>query len=249
MNGNNNQNNHENEENRPENHAMERRLIEVRANILLKREKIMLFAYIPIHLVVIPLLLRAPMRTGALSEPMANLVLYAFGAVYVIAFAGGFLRRDFDPLCDHPVHVGVTVLASYGMMLCFNLVLFFVMALLGYSDNPNNSAVQTLSDESLGTMTAVAVYLAPLVEELMFRGAIFGALRWRNRTWAYIISMVSFSLFHVWGYALLDASYWIYMLQYLPVSWLLCRCYERSNTIWGPIFLHMLINGIAMGAM
>lgn len=255
---NNDRNNHENNENNENNESAEKRnhalserkrLIEVVSNIPAKGEMIMLFAYIPIHLVLLPLLLSGAMADGTLSSPRANLVLYSFGAVYMLVFAGNFLRREFNPLCDHPVHVGLTVVGSYGLMLCFNMALFYIMALLGYADNPNNSAVQGLADEARGTMTAVAVYLAPIVEELMFRGAIFGVLRWRNRTGAYIVSMLSFALFHVLDYALMDAHYWIYMLQYLPVSWLLCRCYERSNTIWGSIFLHMLINGIAMSAM
>ena len=39
------------------------------------------------------------------------------------------------------------------------------------------------------------------------------------------------------------------LLQYLPVSWLLCRCYERCNSIWGSIFFHMLVNGVAVSTI
>lgn len=237
----------DNHENNEKENKLKVRTVKIKVNIPTKREMIMMLAYIPLHLVFILLILSWAMDKGALSEPQANLVLYGIGVVYMLVFAGGFLRRDFDPLCDHPIHVGLTVLGSYGLMLCCNFVLALGLTLLGFNDNPNNGSVQELSREALGTMTAVTVYLTPIVEELMFRGAIFGALRWRSRTAAYIVTMLSFSICHVWGYALLDASYWIYVLQYLPASWILCRCYERTNTIWGSILLHMLINGIAMG--
>ncbi len=45
--------------------------------------------------------------------------------------------------------------------------------------------------------------------------------------------MILFSVYHIWAYAISDASYWIYVIQYLPVAFLLCRCYERCNSIWG----------------
>ena len=41
----------------------------------------------------------------------------------------------------------------------------------------------------------------------------------------------------------------IYMSPYVPVSLLLCRVYERTNSIWGSIFFHMLVNYIAMNAL
>lgn len=39
------------------------------------------------------------------------------------------------------------------------------------------------------------------------------------------------------------------MIQYLPISFLLCRCYERSSTIWTPIFLHMTVNAVSISVL
>ena len=98
-------------------------------------------------------------------------------------------------------------------------------------------------------MAALAVFLAPIVEELMFRAGLFGGLRRFGRLPAYLICMLLFSLYHVWGFALSDPAAWIYALQYLPVTYLLCRIYERTNSIWGSILLHMVINYIALNAL
>ncbi len=67
-----------------------------------------------------------------------------------------------------------------------------------------------------------------------------------RRRLAYLTSMLLFSLYHVWGYAIQDPANWLYLLQYLPASWVLCRCYERCDSIWGSILLHMCINGVSV---
>ena len=36
------------------------------------------------------------------------------------------------------------------------------------------------------------------------------------------------------------------MLQYLPAGFLLCRCYERTNSVWCSIFFHMLVNLVSL---
>ena len=41
----------------------------------------------------------------------------------------------------------------------------------------------------------------------------------------------------------------LYALQYVPISYLLCRCYERTNSVWGNILLHMLVNFISLKAL
>ena len=216
---------------------------------LTKGEAIAVLGYLPVHLWLLPLALGSAIGAGLVAEATGNFLLYAAGTAYMLIAAWRFLRRDFDPLCERPWHTAMEILASYGMLLCFNIVMSLAMNLLNARANPNNQAIVSLADENLGAITAMAVYLAPIVEELMFRAGIFGVLRRYSRTAAYAVSMAAFSLYHVWGYAMTDAVYWLYLVQYLPVSWLLCRCYERTDSIWGSIFLHALINGISVKAM
>ena len=200
--------------------------------------------YLPLHVWLLPKLLFSLPRTEGMSDLAINFAIYVFGAVYMLVFTGKWLRRDFDPLCDHPLYFVLQILVSYGMMIAFNMMLNAVLMLLlpEESANPNNAAVIEMATAEYGKTAAMAIFLAPLVEEPIFRGGMFGLLRPRNRVLAYAVSMLLFSLYHVWGYALSDPVYWIFLLQYLPVSWLLCRCYERCNSIWGSIFLHMTID-------
>ena len=70
-----------------------------------------------------------------------------------------------------------------------------------------------------------------------------------SRAAAYAASMLLFSVYHIWGYAAADPTAWLYLLQYLPASFLLARIYEKTNTLWASIFLHMTVNGVAMMAI
>ncbi len=207
--------------------------------------------YLPLHIWLLPVLLYRLPATSGLSDLKLNLLVYGIGTGYMLLVLGGFFRREFDPLCDYPLYCVLQIMVSYGMMLAFNMLLALAMSLVMPDDlvNPNNAAVMEMAGAEFGKTATIAVFLAPLVEEPIFRGAVFGLVRRRNRIAAYAVSMLLFALYHVWGYALQDPFYWVYLLQYLPVSWLLCRCYERCNSIWGSVFLHMLINGISIRAL
>ena len=213
-----------------------------------KWELIAALLYLPLHVWLLPRLLTMIPATAELSDLNVNMLVYGIGTGYMLLVLGGFFRREFDPLCDYPMYCVFQIVLSYGMMLAFNMLLGLAMTLILPADqaNPNNAAVMELAGEEFGKTAAIAVFLAPLVEEPIFRGSIFGLIRRTNRNAAYAVSMLLFALYHVWGYALQDPFYWVYLLQYLPVSWLLCRCYERCNSIWGSIFLHMMINGISI---
>lgn len=80
----------------------------------------------------------------------------------------------------------------------------------------------------------LAVILAPLAEELVFRGAIYGFLKRRFSRWlALILSATAFALLHA------------NLASFLPLLFLgivLALVYEASGNIRVPILLHALFN-------
>lgn len=212
---------------------------------LTKKEYIAALVYLPVHIIGVPALVAA-LLFGVTDTMLLNLVSYSFGALYMLVFLGRFLRRDFDPLCDAPVKFIVEIGVSYGIYYLANIAVALLLIAIGSVDNPNNGAITNMAIESGRQMTIMTVVMAPILEELMFRAGIFGLLRKYSRVAAYAVSMLLFSVYHIWGYAISDAGYWIYVIQYLPVSFLLCRIYERCNSIWGSIGLHMLVNAVSM---
>lgn len=217
-----------------------------------KWESILAVGYLPVHLVLAPIALNALLRAAGVSAMWLNFAVYAVGFVFMLITQRRFLRRDFDTLCDNFLGCIAQVLSCYVAMLCFNMVVSSVLVLILGGDNvsnPNNESVVELSRMSYGPTAALAIFMAPILEELIFRAGIFGTLRRRSRTAAYIVGVLVFSLYHVWSFALEDPRYLIYIIQYLPISYLLCRCYERSSTIWTPIFLHMTVNAVSISVL
>lgn len=203
--------------------------------------------WLPVHAWLLPRLVA--LLFPQLDDAQLNIAVYCTGALWMLATQFRFLRADFDPLVERVGRVLLEVLGSYGLMLLLNLGVSALLLFSGELDNPNNEAVLDFSTANSGPITALVVFLAPLVEESMFRAGIFGALRRRNRLAAYLVCMAAFALYHVIGYALFDPTAWIYVLQYLPIGFLLCRIYERTNTIWAPMLLHALINYLSLGAL
>ena len=217
---------------------------------LSRREALAVLCWLPVHLVLLPLLLSVLAARGQLTEPVATFLCYALSFLFLIAATFRFLRRDFDPLAERPLFVAANVFSCYLLMLAFNgLIVFLILRLLPESENPNNANVTALVARDLGPMKAALIFLAPVVEELLFRAGLFGLLRRRNRVLAYAVSTLLFALGHVLSYALSEPAYWLYLIEYLPAGFLLARCYERSNSIWGSIFFHMLVNGVAVSAL
>lgn len=207
------------------------------------------WAYLPLHFFVLPLLLSlyAVYAPDRLSDTDMNLIYYAVGVVFVLAVMWSYLRRGFDGLADALPGCLLAILAAY----CLNYVLSWGVTLImmlfeGNPENPNNAQIVEMAQADSGVMKAIAIFMAPIVEETLFRGVVFGSIRPKNRVLAYAVSILLFSVYHVWQYAAMyGLGVYIYLLQYIPVSFALAWCYERTNTIWTPIFFHMAFNAIS----
>lgn len=220
-----------------------------------RASRILGWCYLPVHLFLLPLMLGvyAAVSANGLSDRMINILYYAIGAVYVLLFFRGYLRADFDTLLDRKLSNFLSLLSGYFFDILLSYAALAVLELvIGSADaNPNQEAIDSLAQTDYGTMVGLTVFLAPLVEETLFRGVVFGTLREKNRFLAYAVSILLFSLYHVWQYALAfqDASLLIYMIQYVPVSFVLAWLYDRSGSIWLPIIFHMAINAMAISVI
>lgn len=123
--------------------------------------------------------------------------------------------------------------------------------LSGNMDIPNDDTISSIAGENYRIMWAGAVLLAPMVEETLVRGLIFGTVRRLNRAAAYAAAAAVFAAMHVLSYlGQMDALTLGYnILVYGLPSIALCACYEYAGNIWAPIGLHMIINALGMSAM
>lgn len=95
--------------------------------------------------------------------------------------------------------------------------------------------LQTYTQYILAFITLVI--MAPIAEETLFRGYLYGKIKKYVPTWAAIlITSVTFGLVH---------GQWNVGLDVFALSLVLCVLREISGSIWPSIWLHMLKNGLA----
>lgn len=141
--------------------------------------------------------------------------------------------------------VCVGAVAFYGL----NELAYRVLDLfLGRMTNLNDVAISAQIHDAPRSTALIIIFLAPFVEEVLFRGYIYGNLRATNRTAAYIVSCLLFAFLHVWQFAVVhqNLSYFLLMLQYLIPGFVLAWTYERSGTLWGSVLLHAFVNALAV---
>lgn len=212
------------------------------------------WVYLPVHVLVLPLTLGAALAAvcgGLPSDVTCNVWYYLIGLVFTLIAMWRFLRRSYDTMTGSILRCIGMLFAAYGLDVLLSLVLQLGTSLIGELPSPNNDAVTRLAAADYKRMIAVAVFMAPLVEECLFRGVLFGAIRPRSRFWAYVVSVALFSLYHVWQYAVMyqDARLLLSALTYVPVSAALAFCYEQTRSVWPPVFFHMLINAASLALM
>ena len=113
---------------------------------------------------------------------------------------------------------------------------------------PNDENIRAIASGSYRVMWVGAVLLAPMTEETLIRGLIFGNLRRKNRVLAYAVATLVFAAMHVMNYVLqMDVvTLLLNLALYAFPSVALCAAYEYAGTIWAPIALHMILNALAM---
>lgn len=217
-----------------------------------KPQRIAGYIYLPLHIFIIPLLLSllSYCIPDKVNELTANILYYALGLLFCLILMRKYLRRAFDILLDNIGKNFILLLSGYFMyfMLSYIVSLLMLLFLGDGVSNPNNEALIEMSGKNSGVTIALAVFIAPIVEEVLFRGIVFGSIRGKSRGAAYILSISVFALYHVWQYALAfsDTGILLYALQYIPAGYALAWSYEKTNCIWISIFLHMVINIFAV---
>ena len=192
---------------------------------------------------------RSPIVVGGLNF-LFDLLIYA-AALLVVAYlavwrprgrwaALGVRRTAVAPLLLMPP-------VALAIQFAGGLISQVVAGALHAGRNPQTCAVRVgFGNEVLLAVVAVGV-VAPVAEELIFRGFIYGALRQRM-PWgaAALLSAVIFAAFHapsVQGYVLVLAP------TLLLAGVVLAAVYERTRSLIPGMVLHASFNLIAVAAI
>lgn len=186
------------------------------------------------------------------SDDMETLIYYyALLAVTVVIFHG-FLARTSRRLLDNLDGAVKTVLAGLVALYGLNELAYRLIHMaVGSRTNLNDIAISARVDGAPHMTLVIVVFLAPFVEETLFRGLVFGNLKGRSRAAAYLVSCLLFALLHVWQFAVVnrDITYFLLMVQYLVPGLVLAWAYEHSGTLWASAALHAAANALSIWTM
>jgi len=108
---------------------------------------------------------------------------------------------------------------------------------IGFNAEPE-AAQRALELVDPWLVVVAIVVLAPIAEEVFFRGVVFNAwLREGGRRWAFIGSSAVFALIHLSVVTLVP----IFLLG-LALAWI----YHRTGNLLAPIVMHAVVNGISV---
>lgn len=177
------------------------------------------------------------------------------GAYYVVNFLAAallfrrFLAYSLPIAADHFLRFFKAIVLGFVLYLGLQMVTGMIASVtLPEFTSPNDETIRAIAGVNYNVMWVGAVLLAPLVEETLMRGLIFGNVRRKSRLLAYILTALVFAAMHILPFVkTMDVMTIILnLLAYGLPSIALCAAYEMSGTIWAPIALHMIINAIAM---
>ena len=186
--------------------------------------------------------------SGSLQNMIYYYVLFAVTIIIFHNFLGRTTRHFAENLGGACRTIVVGLIGLYGLN---ELVYRLTNVMFTNHTNLNDTTISAQIDDAPHMTLLIVVFLAPFVEEVLFRGLVFGNLKSKSRTVAYLVSCLLFALLHVWQFAVVnhDITYFWLMVQYLVPGLVLAWAYDHSGTLWSSIGLHVAANALATWAM
>ena len=187
---------------------------------------------------------------GSMNQSLLVLILSAFAYIFMILFVIGIpwlIKKIPTSLKD----IGITRLPSWTDILLSpaGLIIYVLISVLlsilfatVFPSIDLNQAQETgfdnLSRNYEYYLAFIAlVVLAPVAEELIFRGYLYGKLKKYVPIWvAMIMTSIVFGAVH---------GAWNLAIDTFALSVIMCLLREITGNIWSSILLHMIKNGIA----
>ena len=188
-----------------------------------------------------------PQQLLALQAPLSGLTFVLATVGWVALRHRGQVHRLLGPVRPRARHVAVGigqgVVGFIVVVIGFGSLLQVVADRLGIELPPVQQQLNELAQnpETLPYLALAVVLMAPIGEELFFRGLLFQALRRRVYLWPAIgLSGLAFALVHLEPLA---------MLIVFPLGMWFAWIFHRSGSLVVPLAAHATFNAITLGAM
>lgn len=202
--------------------------------------------FVPVHIIVLDFLVPMVMNAAApqLNHYWSNFVYFTVTCLFILIVMHSYLAKSVSDLIDCRMNALTAIVAGYFGYYIIRWLMSLIFWIVGWNDFPAFAGILSQARLNSGVMPIVSIFLAPIAEEVLFRGVVFGGLRRRSRLTAYLVSFLVFGFYCVWSRFFSGFSWTLLIdfLYYLPASLALCWCYEKGGSVWAPVLLHILIN-------
>ena len=178
-----------------------------------------------------------------------NFVIDMITALVAVIILRKFIRRQWKDFMNNKFSIIVAgCFLGFFLNICANAVGNSIVKLfVDQSQSVNQQQVESLAKSIPTLMFIVTGFLAPIGEELIFRGIIFTGLRKYNRVLAYVVSAFLFGFIHVMNSVFAgNIREMFQMIPYVCSGIVFAYIYESTDNIWGSILTHMTNNIFAM---
>lgn len=228
-----------------------------RPNPLSKKRMVLLFLhYFLGYQLIYPMLL----TTFTLwLDPMARSIpewlqffLYCYMIAIAVWLALPLLKESISGWKVNRRHMVKLCLFLFAAYYISSIAINLIIMMFSNTETSANQleVIEAISISPYLTMFSTLIY-APIVEELVFRGIFYRALRPRL-SWlaSALISAFLFGFIHVF-FSLLTGNFadLIYLLSYGLIGFYLALAYEKSDTIFGSMIFHFINNAVAFLAI
>lgn len=210
--------------------------------------------FFAVYLLVMPLLLSRLIHVFAvlldthISTAAANRVYYyilaAVTAVLFHRFLGNDIGRFFGELNRCVTTAGMALVLFYGANeLFYRLCNRFLLPV----SNLNDRAIAAAVDDAPRLTALIVILIAPFVEEVLFRGLVFGWLAEKSVPVAYVVSALLFAFGYFWNVAAggVTTTAVVTLAQYLIPGLIFAWAYGRSGSVCTAILVHAAVNALA----
>ena len=203
------------------------------------------------------LMLNVPLASinQAVYATVASVIVYAVSLVIVIGVPLAIWRRK-TTIKEIGVHdwpswmdIALSVPAFIVYIICSGVFMAILTSLLPGIDIQQAQELP-FSQSMLGASWQYVlafitmVVLAPLAEEMLFRGYLYGKLRKTAPIWvSVLVASLAFGLAHLWVGG--TALQWAVTIDTFVLSLMLCALREYTGAIWAGVLLHAIKNGLA----
>lgn len=199
----------------------------------------------------------------SMSTPQGRFVMFSYEALLVL-FAGFFIYKRMKAESVYPAIWFDVQSIKKDLRYAWKIFLFSILILIGlalviviiivaasllmrtdttkaleaYSQGKMQETHQVMGTQPLNPFGMVfIVFLAPIFEEIFYRGFFYSALRKKYSVkWAIVISGITFGLLH---------GYIFNLLNILILGFVTAYLYEKRRTLTSPCALHIFWNSMA----